>query len=280
MSVMAEGGGRAETFSTRAAARILAVPPDRIRYWVKRDLIRPAQMRGREYRFAFHDLLVMRLAKELLPGRRHLEPVRRSLEQVRRLFGPSRPVTSLRMLNDDGRIIVRERRYVFEAESGQLLFGFDLTEGSGPAGGALSFQFVRRMIDEIDDEDDEEKLGKADTGPTGELFAGARRYGDIAHHLNAAAAAERKGDLAAALRNLLAAATLDHDNAQIHLRLGLLYRKRGDSEAAVRSFLRAIEYDPDAIEPHRNLAELYEHLGRKRDALRHLSALHRLIRDA
>jgi hypothetical protein len=49
-----EGGGlpRAQTFSTRAAARILAVSPDRIRYWVKRQLVNPTAQRGRRYRFA------------------------------------------------------------------------------------------------------------------------------------------------------------------------------------------------------------------------------------
>ncbi len=57
---------RAQTFSTRAAARILAISPDRIRYWVKRSLVRPLKG-GRQMRFGFDDLLVMRLAKELLP---------------------------------------------------------------------------------------------------------------------------------------------------------------------------------------------------------------------
>jgi DNA-binding transcriptional MerR regulator len=280
MAVIAEGGASVESFSTRAAARILAVPPDRIRYWVKHDLIRPSETRGREFRFAFRDLLVMRLAKELLPGRRHLEPVRRSLERVRGLVGPSRSVTSLRMLNDEGRIVVRERRCCFDAESGQLLLGFGVSTRP-ESGGALSLHSVRRMIREIEEELEEEE--QAIDSATHDLFPASRRHGGgdgCAHHLKAADEAERKGNLAGTLRNLLAAAALDHTNAQVHIRLGLLYRKRGDLEAAVRSFLRAIEHDADAVEPHRNLAELYERLGRKREALRHLSTLHRLIRDA
>src|SRR5438132_702671 len=57
---MAEVG--ASTYSTRAAARILAVSPDRIRYWVKQRLVKPAAKRGRRFRFAFHDLILMRMA--------------------------------------------------------------------------------------------------------------------------------------------------------------------------------------------------------------------------
>src|SRR5271154_6570860 len=99
---------RVQTFSTRAAARILAVSPDRIRYWVKRRLLKPALLKGRRYRFAFNDLLVMRMAKDLLPTRSHLEPFQRCFERVRSFFDPGRPLTSLKLENDDGRIVVRD----------------------------------------------------------------------------------------------------------------------------------------------------------------------------
>ena len=111
--------GRAHTFSTRAAARILAISPDRIRYWVKRSLVRPL-MRTGQMRFGFDDLLVMRLAKELLPTRHHLDPMRRCLERVRRMFGPSRSVTSLRLANYEGQIVVRDGPVMVEALSGRF----------------------------------------------------------------------------------------------------------------------------------------------------------------
>ena len=81
---MVEAGG-GETFSTRTAARILAVTPERIRYWVKRNLVRPLNAGGRKYRFGFNDLLEMRLAKELLGTRQHIDPIQRCLERVRTL---------------------------------------------------------------------------------------------------------------------------------------------------------------------------------------------------
>jgi Tfp pilus assembly protein PilF len=83
--------------------------------------------------------------------------------------------------------------------------------------------------------------------------------------------------LKAALRHLLGAASVVPANAEVHLRLGLIYRRQGDESNAIRSLRRAIECDPALVEAHRNLAEIYEHAGRERDATRHLSALHRLL---
>lgn len=271
---MAEAG--ASTYSTRAAARILAVSPDRIRYWVKQRLIQPAAKRGRRYRFVFHDLVLMRMAKELLPARRHLQPLQKYVHHLRTSAGLSRPVTSLKLEARDGLILVREGDVVFEAESGQLCLQFGnrriagkVEERFGPARVRERFEEARRV---------------AENDP----FRALTMYSDLLGkeprnfelHLRMAALLEREGDLANALRHLLGAAVLMPANAEVHQRLGLLYRKRDENEKAVQSFLRAIECDPVSVEAHRNLAELYEKLGHKREAMRHLSTLHRLSRDS
>lgn len=269
---LAMAGGEsaaAQTFSTRSAARILAVSPDRIRYWVKRRLIHPAATEGRQYRFAFNDLLVMRLAKELLPSRRHLETIQRCFARVRGLVGPARPMTSLRLCNEDGRIVVRERGFAFEAESGQLMLDFDslaavfapeeepAAKRTRPAASEEAL-LARRMFTE--------------------LLASGTRNAEV--HLKIAAVLERDGDTSAALKHLLSAATIEPSTAEVHERLGALYRSRNEDDNAIRSFQRALECDSARVEPHRNLAELFEQAGRKRDALRHLSAVNRLTRDS
>jgi tetratricopeptide (TPR) repeat protein len=264
----------ASTFSTRVAARILAVSPDRIRYWVKRRLVQPAAKRGRRYRFVFNDLLLMRMAKELVPSRRHLEPVQKCVERIRAFVEPARSLTSLRIEHDDNVILVRQGEMVFEAESGQLRLQFErraagkIEERFGPARASARFDEARRVA-----EDDP--------------FRALMLYGDLLGreprnfelYLRMAALLEREGDLAGALRHLAGASVLAPANAHVHLRLGLLYRKRDESQPALQSFLRAVECNPVSVEAHRNLAELYERLGRKREAMRHLSTLHRLSRD-
>ena len=268
--------GDAPTYSTRAAARILAVSPDRIRYWVKQRLVRPAANRGRRYRFGFSDLLLMRTAKELLAGRRHLHSFRRCVEKVRELIEPSKPLTSVRIEHDDEIILVRQGDIIFEAQSGQLRLPLDgpqivgrVEERFGPARVRARFEEARRI---------------AENDP----FRALTLYSDLLGreprnfelHTRMAALLESKSDLAGALRHLLGAAVLVPANAEVHHRLGVLYRKRDEDENALQSFLRAIECDPVSVESHRNLAELYEKLGRKREAMRHLSTLHRLSRDS
>jgi tetratricopeptide (TPR) repeat protein len=271
---MAEGG--ASTYSTRAAARILAVSPDRIRYWVRQRLVRPAARRGRRFRFVFHDLILMRMAKELLPSRRHLQPLQRCVERIRALGEPSRALISTKLETRDGLILVHQGGLVFEAESGQLCLQFGplrtpgkVEERFGPARVRERYEEARRIA-----EDDP--------------FRALTLYSDLLGreprnfelHLRMAEVLEREGDLAGALRHLLGAAVLVPANAAVHQRLGLLYRKRGEDQNALQSFSRVIECDPVSVEAHRNLAELYEKLGQKREAMRHLGTLHRLSRDS
>jgi DNA-binding transcriptional MerR regulator len=266
--------GRAHTFSTRAAARILAISPDRIRYWVKRSLVRPL-MRTGQMRFGFDDLLVMRLAKELLPTRHHLDPMRRCLERMRGMFGPSRSVTSLRLANYEGQIVVRDGAVMVEALSGQILLNF----GAPPAPGKVEERFgparVRERFEEA------RRLAESDPLRALTLYSEllGREPGNFEAHIDLAGLLEREGDLAGALRALLGAAAIVPTNGDVHIRLGLLYRRREDTQSAIASFLRAIECDPLSLAAHRNLAELYESMGRKRESLRHLGMVHRLTRS-
>jgi tetratricopeptide (TPR) repeat protein len=270
---MAEAG--ASTYSTRAAARILAVSPDRIRYWVKQRLIKPAAKRGRRYRFAFHDLILMRMAKDLLSRHRHLEPLQRCVQKIRALAEPSRPLTSLRLESLDGMILVREGNLAFEAESGQLCLQFGRPRNTGQLEERFGPQRVRERFEEA------RRIAENDPFRALTLYRDllGREPRNFELHMRMAMLLQREGDLAGALRHLLGAALVVPANAEVHLRLGLLYRQRGEDENALQSFRRAIECDPVSVEVHRNLAELYEKLGYKREAMRHLSTLHRLNRD-
>jgi hypothetical protein len=274
--VVVTTGEGSQTFSTRSAARILAVPAHRIRYWVRQDLVSPVAARGRRYRFAFNDLLMMRLAKDLLPTRGRLEPFQRCFAKVKNFFEPSRLVTSLRLETLDGRIVVRDGEAAVEVESGQML---------------LQFHAPRRLPGKVEDsfgparvrERFEETRHLAETDPLkaltlySELLAHEPR--NFEAHLRMATTLEHEEDWAGAIRHLLAAAVTLPGNHEVHLRLGLLYRRTGATDSAIESLLRATSCDPLSVTAHRNLAEIYEQTGRRRDALRHLSAINRLSRD-
>lgn len=271
---MVEGGGANGTFSTRAAARILAVPPERIRYWVRRRFINPSVIRGRNFRFAFNDLLVMRLAKELLPSRRHLEPARRCFERVRNLVGLARPVSSLKLENLDGRIVVRDGAARFEAESGQMVFDFEQRTRPGKVEERFGAARARERFEEA------RRLAEEDPLRALTIYSDlvTREPANFEAHMRLAALLEHEGDLKGALRHYLGAASVVPANAEVHFKLGLLYRKQNENENALRSLNRALECDPTMVEAHRSLAEIYEQMGRKREAIKHLGAIHRLIK--
>ena len=216
----------------------------------------------------------MRMAKDLLPSRHHVGLFQRCFDRVRDFLEPERSVTSLKLHNDEGRIVLSDGDVLIEIETGQMLLRFGqrqtgkVEDRFGPARVRERFEEARRM---------------AETDPLRALTLYSdllgREPSNFEAHMRMATLLEREGDLAGALRHLLGAAVIVPANAEVNLRLGTLYRLREETENALQSFLRAVECDPQSLEAHRNLAEIYDRAGRKREALRHLSAIHRLSRD-
>ena len=273
---MDKRGGVAErrNFSTRMAARILAISPERIRYWVKHKLVKPATLSGRHYQFTFEDLLMMRLAKELLPTKRRLDAVQRCFERVGRMLDAQRPVTSVKLYEKDGRILVRDGLVIFEADTGQMMLDFGLPPLTGETiKQADSRLRLSRLLDAARDLED------ANPTRAVNLYREylEHRPRESAVHRKLSALYERAGDTTSAMRHLDAAAVLEPGNAEFHFDLGVLYRKLHNLDSAAVAFTRALECEPDLIEAHLHLAQIYEQQGQKRDAMRHLSAAHRLI---
>jgi tetratricopeptide (TPR) repeat protein len=216
----------------------------------------------------------MRLAKDLLPKRHHIEPVRRSLERAQELAAPARPLSSLRLANLDGRIVIRDRCSVFEADTGQLLFDFEPRRPAGEVDDRFGPARARERFDEA------RRIAEQDPMKALSVYSAliGREPHNFEGHLRLAALLESEGDLSGALRHLLGAAAIAPANAEVHLKLGLIYRRRNEPQHAIRSLHRALECDPTLVEAHRNLADLYTESGRRRDAQKHLTALHRLIR--
>ena len=261
-------------FSTRMAARILAISPERIRYWVKRKLVKPAAVRGRHYQFTFEDLLMMRLAKELLPTKRRLDAVQQCFERVGRMLDAQRPVTAVKLYEEDGRILVRDGPVTFEADTGQMMLDYGLAPAPGETIKQADSPFrLRRLADSA------RELEDANSTRAVQLYREylEHRPRDSAIHRRLSALLERSGDSIGALRHLDAAAVLEPDNPEMQFDLGVLHRKLHNIDSAAAAFTRALESEPDLIEAHLHLAQIYEQQGRKRDAMRHLSAAHRLI---
>ena len=262
-----------QNFSTRMAARILAISPERIRYWVKRKLVKPAAVRGRHYQFTFEDLLMMRLAKELLPNRRRLQVVARCFQRVGRMLDAQRPMTALKLYEEDGLILVRDGPVIFEADTGQMRLEYAAARGGETIKQADAPVRLRRLLDAAGG------LEESNSTRAVEMYREYLQFRprDANVHRRLSTLLERAGDLSGAVRHLDAAAVLEPNSAELHFDLGVLYRKLQNMERAAASFSRALECEPDLIEAHLHMAQIYEQQGRKREAMRHLGAAHRLI---
>lgn len=257
-------GTSSVTFSTRSAGRILAIAPDRIRYWLRRNLL-SVTSRGRHYRLAFGDLLMLRMARDLMPRRRSLKAVGRCLGRVRSALPPALPMTALRLSCEDGMIIVRDGALAFEAESGQLLLDFAPQRTEGKLEDGFGVARLRQRFEEA------RRLAEVDPIKALTLYARLLEHEPENYEAGVRLAELRQGqgDLDGALRSMLGAAAAAPTSADAHLRLGRLYRTRGETAEAVLSLRRALECDSNLTEAHQMLAEIYQEMGRLQEAQRH-----------
>jgi tetratricopeptide (TPR) repeat protein len=218
----------------------------------------------------------MRLAKELLPMRRHLRRLRQCFESVHRYLGSSGPMTSVKLSNEDGRIVLYRGGAWIEPESGQLLFRFD----HGEAAGEVEERFRQARV--------QGRLWEARAAAESDPGLALTIYRELAQldprsfevRIELARALRGRGDLDAALSHARAAVELRPAELRAHLEAARILQERGELEEAWASLQSALQCDARSAETHRALAEIYERLGRKNEALKHLSAAHRLSRDA
>ena len=91
-------------------------------------------------------------------------------------------------------------------------------------------------------------------------------------HMEAAAAAQARGDLKASVEEYRKAITLDPQHAEAHARLGMAHQNLGDLLRAAASLERALQLNPKLPRAGLLLAFSYLALGRNREAVPHLEA--------
>ena len=94
-----------ETYNSRQASRIAGVSLRQIQYWDERGFIRPsvrtAQGRGSKRLYSFHDLLCLKVMKDLAHRGLSLHKIRRCLKPLRRYSAkPGQALESLKYLTD------------------------------------------------------------------------------------------------------------------------------------------------------------------------------------
>src|SRR5689334_1592219 len=115
-------------YSTKDVAALLGLSAESVRSYVRAGFLSPRQGPRGEYYFTFQDLVLLRTAKGLLAARVPRRRVRLALQNLREQLPSDRPLTGVRISAQGHHVVVRDGRDVWNPESGQGLFDFELAE--------------------------------------------------------------------------------------------------------------------------------------------------------
>src|SRR5438034_9755876 len=116
------------SYSVREVSAMLGLTPAQIRSFAGEGFLTPERGSRGEMRFGFHDLIILRTAGELSAARIPQRKVRRVLQRLREQLPEGRSLTGVRIAADGERVVVRDGEAIWNAESGQVLFDFAVSE--------------------------------------------------------------------------------------------------------------------------------------------------------
>ena len=183
----------------------------------------------------------------------------------------------------DGLIMVRDGSRVFEPESGQILFDFDvapLGERLAPILRAVREPAAERTAGEWFAWGCEIELADAATARNAYEHAIELEPEHADALVNLGRLCHEGGDTSAARGYYERALEAKPTHAVAAFNLGVALEDLGEQKGAIRSYRRALRHDPRCADAHYNLARLYERAGDRTRALSHLGAYQRLMRPA
>lgn len=200
-------------------ARLLGLPVVRIREWIRRGLIDPAEVVHGVALFDFQQVAAARTLCELLESGIPPAEVRQGLNQLRRLFPDWKsPLQGVSVLESTSRVVVRLDNGQLAEASGQRCFDFDSADAAETE--SLSFVAIART--------------------SADLFQDA-------------VALEAAGRLEDAARTYERALHQDPDDPILRFNFGNVQMQLGQLSAAVQQYQHAVESDPSWASAWQNL---------------------------
>lgn len=270
-------------YSARDVSRMLGLSAPRIRTWARDGLVAPRRGPRGELRFSFHDLVLLRTARDLLAARVPAARVKRALRQLRSQLPADRSLAGVRVTLEGSRVVVRDGAAAWQPESGQAVLDFevrDVAAGVAP----LLFEAARAEGDARDAEGFYEWACDLEDGAPEQarqaylraLALDPRHYGA---NLNLGRLLHELGDRAGAENHYRRALAARPDDAGALFNIGVALEDQGRREDALAAYEACLASDPSHADAHHNAGRLCEELGRRELALRHLGASRRLLRS-
>ena len=117
-----------DTYDSKTASRIVGVSLRQLQYWDERDFIRPsvksAEGRGTKRLYSFHDLVCLKVVKDLARHGFTLQKIRRCLKPLKDTTSNTvRPAQSLKYLTDGEELFVltNDRQKILDAIERQFV---------------------------------------------------------------------------------------------------------------------------------------------------------------
>jgi len=275
---------RAETrvhFDATQAARIVGVPPPRIRQCVRAGLLATRRDSRGRLRFDFVDLVLLRTIRGLLKRRVPTRQIGRVLDSLRRQIG-KRPLSRVSVFVDGERVVAWDGQSRWQPESGQFLFNFDAGQVVRRASQVARLPASERpRLPELTAEEWCELAIEIEERSPLEAKAAYHHALDIdpgnaTARINLGRMLHAEGTLAGAEAHYREALRREPSSAIAWYNLGVLLEDQHRADDAIAAYERAVRADAQLADAHYNLALLYERAGRERDAVRHLAIFRRL----
>ena len=274
------------SYSTREVARLVELPPRRLREMARHGLVAGRRGRAGRFQYSFHDLVLLRNLRPVddrLPKGRTL----RLLCDLKQRLRKSRPLHTLRFAAWGRRLVVDEGQGAWDAETGQVLMDFQSRRVIRSQGADVVHASFRRPPDEPQDGDPEAWFDDADyhfekgcrleeEDPEGARQAYLQALEDDAQHvdchLNLGRLLHESGDIEKAAWHYAKACELRPDDPTAFFNLGVANHDLGRHEDASNAYRQALNLDSSYADAHYNLSLLHRQLGDEVTALRHLKA--------
>jgi tetratricopeptide (TPR) repeat protein len=275
-------------YSTKDVAALLGLTTGQVRSYVRAGFLAPRQGPRGEYYFSFQDLILLRTAKALIAARVPRRRIRLALQNLREQLPENRSLTGVRISAQGHHVVARDGGEMWNPESGQALFDFELAELARDASTlplrALPAERPEEVAEPERAEDWHDRgVELEDEGRPEEAMSAYRRALEIEPgfadaHLDLGRLLHERGQVTEAERHYRQALEARPEDATASFNVGVALQDQDRPREAAEAYLAALAIDPNLADAHYNLSGIYETLGMPEDAFRHLRTYRRLTR--
>jgi tetratricopeptide (TPR) repeat protein len=273
-------------YNAREVSKLLSLSESQIRSYVRSGFLDPPRGPKGELRFSFQDLVLLRTAKGLVEARIPSRRVRSVLRQLRRQLPGDRPLSGVQISAEGDRIVVKDGESMWNPESGQALFNFEVAELAKKVAplAKRAHAEAQRAAGDMRAEDWYLLGLELEASAPIEARDAYRRALELdprnaEARLNLGRLLHEAGEVEAAEAHYRMALDARQGDATCAFNLGVALEDQRRLEEAVEMYLLAIEWDEDCADAYYNLSHVYEQLGKKTLALRYLKAYRQRTRE-